>query len=363
MTAKVKRLTIGVLIVLALLAIGAWDAHWGVALPIWSAYLIPISAAALAFETLGGIIAGGAAGLMLFWASPAARTWGVEILLGWMMGFIGWGAVLGYLQWQARSFREVSQKLQDQEHLRDALIEFLVHDLRSPLTNIISGLETLLVSTEDNLTPEDRELIELALIGAHRLLTMVNSILDLRKLEEGKFPLYLKEFDPHEAVGEAVRQVQLWARQNNVTLQVDFAPEVPNKMVADRWVLIRVLVNLLSNALKYTPAGGTIVLTVVMDDGWVHFSVKDQGPGIPKEYLERIFDRFVQVEARKAGAAVGTGLGLTFCKLAVEAHGGRIWVESEVGKGTTVHFVVPPVVSQGSQVKEMATIPASELGA
>jgi signal transduction histidine kinase len=151
--------------------------------------------------------------------------------------------------------------------------------------------------------------------------------------------------------------------QNNVTLQVDFAPEVPNKMVADRWVLIRILVNLLSNALKYTPSGGTITLTVAMDDGWVHFSVKDQGPGIPKEYLERIFDRFVQVEARKAGAAVGTGLGLTFCKLAVEAHGGRIWLESEVGNGTTVHFVMPPSVTQVEPVKEATATFASKSSA
>jgi two-component system cell cycle sensor histidine kinase PleC len=87
---------------------------------------------------------------------------------------------------------------------------------------------------------------------------MVNSILDLRKLEEGKFPLYLKEFEPREAVGEAIRQVQLWARQSNINLQVEFEPNVPEKMIADRWVLIRILVNLLSNALKYTPSGGTI---------------------------------------------------------------------------------------------------------
>jgi len=340
---RAKKLVTGALIVLALLAVGMIDAHWGFALPVWSAYLVPISVAAITFETIGGVVAGAVAGLMLFSFSPAAKTWGTEILLGWLMGFIGWGGVLGYFQWQARSFYEVSKRLQDQEHLRDSLIEFLVHDLRSPLTNIISGLETLLVSTEDNLTPEDRELIEMALIGAHRLLTMVNSILDLRKLEEGKFPLYLKEFEPREAVGEAIRQVQLWARQSNINLQVEFEPSVPEKMIADRWVLIRILVNLLSNALKYTPSGGTIKVQVFMDDGWVHFSVTDQGPGIPKEYLDRIFERFVQVEARKAGAAVGTGLGLTFCKLAVEAHGGRIWIESELGKGTTVHFVLPPV--------------------
>jgi signal transduction histidine kinase len=340
---KAKKLVAGVLTVLALLAVGLIDAHYGFAFPAWSAYLVPISVAAIAFEAIGGVVAGAVGGLMLFSFSPAAKTWGMEILLSWLLGFIGWGGVLGYFQWQARSFYEVSKRLQDQEHLRDALIEFLVHDLRSPLTNIISGLETLLVSTEDNLTPEDRELIEMALIGAHRLLTMVNSILDLRKLEEGKFPLYLKEFEPREAVGEAIRQVQLWARQSNINLQVDFELNVPEKMIADRWVLIRILVNLLSNALKYTPSGGTIKVRVFMDDGWVHFSVADQGPGIPKEYLDRIFDRFVQVEARKAGAAVGTGLGLTFCKLAVEAHGGRIWIESEVGKGTTVHFVLPPI--------------------
>ncbi len=354
-----KRVAIGAIIVLALVTVGLWDAWWGLALPIWSAYLLPISVAALTFEVWGGLGAGLVAGLMLFCFSPTAKNWGTEILLAWMMGFMGWGGILGYLQWQTRSLQSVSRKLREQEHLRDALIEFLVHDLRSPLTNIISGLETLLVSTEDNLSPEDRELIELALIGAHRLLTMVNSILDLRKLEEGKFPLYLKEFDPKEAVGEAIRQVQLWACQNNINLQVEISPDLPEKMVADRWVLIRILVNLLSNALKYSPSGGEILVTVAKDEIWVHFSVKDQGPGIPKEYLDRIFDRFVQVEARKAGAAVGTGLGLTFCKLAVEAHGGRIWIESEVGKGTTVHFVLPPFVRGEKHAQETVTAFAS----
>lgn len=357
---KVKRLVIGALIVLSLAAVGLIDTYCGFESPILFIYLVPITASAITFEVIGGVIVGAAAGLMLYMFSPAAKVWSSEVLFWWSVGFIGWGGIVGYLQWQARAFYRISRRLQDQERLRDALIEFLVHDLRSPLTNIISGLETLLVSAEDNLSPEDRELIEMALIGAHRLLTMVNSILDLRKLEEGKFPLYLKEFEPREAVGEAIRQVGLWARQSNINLHVDFSREVPEKMVADRWVLIRILVNLLSNALKYTPSGGTINVRVFVDDGWIHFSVTDQGPGIPKEYLDRIFDRFVQVEARKAGGAVGTGLGLTFCKLAVEAHGGRIWIESEVGKGTTVHFVLPPIVSHSEQIKETATASASK---
>jgi two-component system sensor histidine kinase VicK len=124
-------------------------------------------------------------------------------------------------------------------------------------------------------------------------------------------------------------------------------------------VLTRVLVNLLSNALKYTPSGKTITVSAKVTDEGVHFAVTDEGPGIPKEYLHRIFDRFVQVEARKAGAPVGTGLGLTFCKLAVEAHGGRIWLESEVGKGTTVHFLLPFVANAASVAPQSPTLTKS----
>ncbi len=231
------------------------------------------------------------------------------------------------------------------------MTDFLVHDLRSPLTNVISGLETLLLTAEERLTMEDREILEMALIGAHRLLTMVNSILDLRKMEDGKFPLYLREFDPRDAVEEAVRQVQLWARQNGITLKTEVAKDTP-LLSADRWVLIRILVNLLSNALRYTPSGKTVAMRVFPDDSWLHFSVTDEGPGIPKEYLDRLFDRFVQIKARKAGAAIGTGLGLTFCQLAIKAHGGRIWLESELGKGTTVHFLLPLVANPQSTARQ-----------
>lgn len=349
---KAKKIALGALVILALIIIVMMDIQLGLEFPIWSIYLIPISVSALVFEVWGGVIASIFASLMLAFFSPAGKNWEPEVLVGWITGFVGWGGILGYLQRQTRFFQELNTKLMEQEHLKDALFDFLIHDLRSPLTSIISGLETLLVSTEDNLEPKDRELIELALIGAHRLLTMVNSILDLRKMEEAKFPLYLKEIELRESVGEAIKQVQLWAKQNNVNLQLDFSPDVPEKIFADRWVLIRILVNLLSNALKYTPIGGSVTVTVTMDNDWVHFSVKDQGPGIPKEYLDRIFDKFVQVEARKAGGAVGTGLGLTFCKLAVEAHSGRIWIESQVRQGTTVHFVLPISINSKGQGKE-----------
>lgn len=331
----------GVIAVVAgLLAVTFCERQWGANAPLWQLYLIPVAAAGMFAEVTGGIVAGVAASLLLGLLSPVARTWDGSALLGWQMGFVFLGGLIGYLKRQAELQREAKEQLRRQQELREALTDFLVHDLRSPLTNVISGLETLKLALQDQIAPEDAELLELALIGAQRLLTMVNSLLDLRKMEEGKFPLYLKEFVPDDAVTEAVRQVQLWAKQNGVIVRTELASDLP-AMVADRWVLIRVLVNLLSNALKYTPSGKTVTVWVETRDDGVHFAVADEGPGIPKEYLDRIFDRFVQVEARKAGAAVGTGLGLTFCKMAVEAHGGRIWLESEVGKGTTVHFVLP----------------------
>ncbi|MFA0760655.1 MAG: hypothetical protein HZLCBSQH_000756 [Candidatus Fervidibacterota bacterium] len=339
MVGERQGICIGV-IALGLLAIALLEWQWGGAFPLWQLYLIPIVLAGLTLKVVGGILVGLAVSLLLPLFSPTIKASGWQTLLGWQIGFIFLGGIVGYLKHQAEVQREAAEQLRRQQELRETLTDFLVHDLRSPLTNVISGLETLKLTVQDRLSPDDAELLELSLIGAHRLLTMVNSLLDLRKMEEGKFPLYLKEFSPEDAINEAVRQVQLWAKQNGVTIRTDIAPDLPS-LVADRWVLIRVLVNLLSNALKYTPSGKTITVSAQATEEGIHFAVTDEGPGIPKEYLDRIFDRFVQVEARKAGAPVGTGLGLTFCKLAVEAHGGCIWLESEVGKGTTVHFLLP----------------------
>jgi signal transduction histidine kinase len=347
-----------VAIVLGLLAIAFLEWQWGEVIPFWQLYLLPIVLAGITLKVTGGILAGLAASLLLAFFSPTAKAWGWQTLLGWQIGFVFLGGIVGFLKGQAELQREATEQLRRQQELRETLTDFLVHDLRSPLTNVISGLETLKMTAQDRLTPEDAELLELSLIGAHRLLTMVNSLLDLRKMEEGKFPLYLKEFSPEDAINEAVRQVQLWAKQNGVTIRTEVAPDLPS-LVADRWVLTRVLVNLLSNALKYTPSGKTITVSAKVTDEGVHFAVTDEGPGIPKEYLSRIFDRFVQVEARKAGVPVGTGLGLTFCKLAVEAHGGRIWLESEVGKGTTVHFLLPFVANAASVAPQSPTLTKS----
>jgi len=143
-------------------------------------------------------------------------------------------------------------------------------------------------------------------------------------------------------VEQATRQVAPLAAEKQITTRKDLASDLAH-LYADEEKLVRTLVNLLGNAIKFTPTGGTVTLSVHRSDPEkaLLFCVTDTGEGIPAEAFERIFEKFGQVDSRKAGRTMSTGLGLTFCKMVVEAHGGRIWVESELGKGSTFSFVIP----------------------
>jgi len=183
---------------------------------------------------------------------------------------------------------------------------------------------------------------------------MINDLLDISKMEDGSLRLDYSDVVPAEVVNHAVQQVASLARDKNLTLAIHLAPDLP-PLPADEDKLRRTLVNLLGNAVKFTPEEGTITVStsLIQADSIsqfpaVLFSVADTGEGIPKEAFERIFEKFGQVETRKSGRKMSTGLGLTFCKMAVEAHGGRIWVESELGKGSVFSFVIP-CVKRGSQ--------------
>jgi signal transduction histidine kinase len=220
---------------------------------------------------------------------------------------------------------------------QEELAAFVVHDLRSPLGNIMTGLETLRDLTESGSDPTQRRLIEIALSSSERMLTLINSLLDLARLESGKMPLQIDRASVPSLAESALKQVTLWAKQKQVDLSSDITIETVH---ADSALAVRVLVNLLTNAIKFSPDKSTVSLSVGPYGGnMAAFRVTDQGRGIPKEWANKVFDKFAQVEARKLG--VGSGLGLTFCRLAVEAQGGRIWLESEVGCGTTVIFTLP----------------------
>ena len=240
-----------------------------------------------------------------------------------------------------RLWDELSQnyrRLQELERLRDSLTHMIVHDMRAPLTSILSGLELLpLLADAPEATRE--EVLGMAHSGAQTLLRMVNDLLDISKMEDGSLQLEKSEFTIEEVLESALPQVTPLAELSELTLRQDIK-DVP-LLFADKEKLCRVVVNLLSNAIKFTPAGGTITLAVQQVDEKILFSVEDTGEGIPREAFSLIFEKFGQVATRKAGRKMSTGLGLTFCKMVVEAHGGKIWVESELGQGSTFCFTLP----------------------
>jgi signal transduction histidine kinase len=171
---------------------------------------------------------------------------------------------------------------------------------------------------------------------------MVNDLLDISKMESGALQLECAELEVASVIEQAVKQVASLAAEKQICLVREVAPDLP-PLYADEEKLVRTLVNLLGNALKFTPGGGTVTLSASRskDENSIQCSIRDTGEGIPEDAFDRIFEKFGQVQDRKAGRRTSTGLGLTFCKMAVEAHGGRIWVESELGNGSTFSFVIP----------------------
>lgn len=230
-----------------------------------------------------------------------------------------------------------ARKIIELEGLRDSLIHMIVHDLRTPLTAIIGSLQTVVdLNFDTEITPE---FVGNSLSSAHVLLEMVNTLLDVNKLESGQMELERVPLDL-PAVGEAaLEQVRQLAAERAQTLDVDLGISCED-VVADAEKARRVLVNLLSNAIKFTPDGGRIRLSATCDEAGLTLSVSDNGPGIPEADRERIFEKFGQVQGRKSGLP-STGLGLTFCKMVAEAHGGRIWVDSQEGQGSTFHVFLP----------------------
>jgi len=236
--------------------------------------------------------------------------------------------------------QESYRRLQEVEKLRDDLTHMIIHDLRTPLTSVIAGMQTL--DVVGDLNEDQREMMGIAVTGGQMLLGMINNLLDVEKLESGSMPLDYALLSAGELVASAVSQVASLAESQRLKLVQQIAADLP-PLPGDENNLRRTLVNLLGNAIKFTPSGGTVTVEARPSEAGqsVVFSVRDTGEGIPAEAFGRIFDKFGQVASRRGGRTMSTGLGLTFCKLAVEAHGGRIEVESAPGHGSTFCFTIP----------------------
>ncbi len=221
---------------------------------------------------------------------------------------------------------------------------YLAHELRAPVTSIRLGLEILSEQIETKLQADEKQMLSLAIRNTMRLEGLVNDIMDYSKIAAGKLAILKEPCDARLLVDDAADSLRAMATAKGVKIAKDYAPLLPRCAAESRRV-VQVLMNLISNAIKFTPTRGQVTITVAEGRyehaGTLLFKVKDTGCGIAHDELEKIFGLFEQAGGAQARQAAGTGLGLTLARAMVELHGGRIWAESWKGSGSTFCFTIP----------------------
>lgn len=235
-----------------------------------------------------------------------------------------------------RSVIRVRKAERELNQLRKDFTSMLVHDLRSPLEGV--GIALNLCLTQELPEKDSRQLVAMARDQILDLSQLIGDLLELHRAESG-MTVVPEPMNPHYLLSDVVNESELVARDRNLTLELKAPRQMP-PVSGDRRILKRVLGNLVSNALKFTVEGG-IVLRARAYEGVLRIEVEDSGPGIPPAELDRIFDKYFHIKRRKEKPEHGFGLGLAFCKAAVEEHGGRIGVSSELGRGSTFWLELP----------------------
>jgi signal transduction histidine kinase len=229
--------------------------------------------------------------------------------------------------------------LRRSEQLKDEFLSIVGHELRTPLTSIRGSLGLLAGGVLGELPEDAANMVAVAVLNAERLGRLVNDILDIERMAAGSLILEPSAVDAAELVEQSIQVVQTTADAAGVTLRSDTAAALTVLADADR--IVQALVNLLGNAVKFSPRGGVVTLTVSPHDDGALFSVRDYGRGVPADRLEAIFERFRQLDASDAREKGGTGLGLPIARGIVEQHKGRMWADSRAGEGSTFQFTLP----------------------
>lgn len=250
------------------------------------------------------------------------------------------------LQDSNRELNEANEKLRELAELREEFLALTTHDLRSPLT-VISGVISFFTSGRlGELSPEQKNMVAMMERNTQNLIELVNDLLDASKLESGTMRLDIAAFDLRGLLDELREAMEPLAKEKGIEL-VEAIPSGLPQVEADRAKIRRVLQNLLSNALKFTPKGGRVSVSAEQKDGRISVSVSDTGVGIAPEDVNRLFDKYEQARSRATRGEKGTGLGLYITKQLVELHGSEIKVESKMGKGSTFSFTLPSVSNLG----------------
>ena len=245
------------------------------------------------------------------------------------------------------------------QRIRAEFIDNLSHELRTPLTTISLLAETAARDAE-TASPRLRDRISKIEVETGHLTQMVNELLDLSRIESGTAPLLLDDVDLVRVARATAERLRLFAERQGLRIDLDLADRVsPVRGDEDR--LGQVLVNLLHNAVKFSPNGGEIVVGVRQEQGQVRVWVRDPGIGVPRADLARIFERFYKVDRARVRGRGGTGLGLSIARHVVESHGGRIWAESDEGSGSTFIFTVPLAPAGGAATQRPSAAGATDI--
>ena len=237
-------------------------------------------------------------------------------------------------------FRDITRE-REVEQMKTDFVSIVSHELRTPLTSIRGSLQLVLGRRQQPDLPErTRELLEISLKNSERLIRLINDILDVSKMEQGAIHLRRVSLDPADLCHTAAQEAEPLAASRSVAIVLRVPADLP-PISADRDRALQVLTNLLSNAIKFSEAGQSIELSAMKGSGAIYFAVRDYGRGIAPDDHQRIFEKFQQIDSSLTRNVGGTGLGLAICKALVEEHGGRIWLDSTLGKGAMFTFTLP----------------------
>jgi NtrC-family two-component system sensor histidine kinase KinB len=231
-------------------------------------------------------------------------------------------------------------KQKELDALKSRFVASVSHELRTPLVAIDKSVTLLLSKAAGSLSGSQEEFLSIAKRNLTRLSTLINDLLDMSKLEAGKMRLNFEVSSIADIINESVKGFQSWADTKSISLIIKTAEGLP-KVKVDSQRIIQIMNNLIGNAIKFAPNKGQIFVEANLKDDKVRVSVQDTGPGIAKDDLSKIFDKFYQVSERSSTDIGGTGLGLSIAKEIVELHGGSIWAESDIGQGAKFIFTLP----------------------
>lgn len=262
------------------------------------------------------------------------------------------------IQNKNRQLEVANERLQELDRLKSDFVANVSHELRTPLTAIKGAIDLLLREVAGPLNEKQTHYLARVRSNTHRLAGLINDVLDLSRIEEGKIDLQAERVSLAGLVHEVVETLKPLATEKEIVIRATI-PESSLLVWADRDKITQILTNLIGNAVKFISTGGRVAVSAIIDGEWVRVSVADNGPGIPLEEKDRVFDKFYQVAEVGGAKPKGTGLGLAISKALVELHGGKIWLESELNRGSTFHFTLP---ISGSRQADSRVNVSSNLG-